>query len=195
MGGHAAGEVASKITVETIAESLKAPIRSGRSVAASAKRPGSAKAIRSAKRTRARGGDAGRDAHGDGYDRSSFSGSAAGVHTSLTSAIAESTVTGRAAWCKLTKDQLVASEDGSMRNVLTRAIGAEDGSRSITACSTSPPATSFCSVRTVPRDPWTTTTSSVRCMTSKGEEASQRLIALAKENGAPDNVTVVLAYC
>jgi PPM family protein phosphatase len=28
-----------------------------------------------------------------------------------------------------------------------------------------------------------------------GEEASQRLIDLAKENGAPDNVTVVLAYC
>ena len=28
-----------------------------------------------------------------------------------------------------------------------------------------------------------------------GEEASRRLIDLAKENGAPDNVTVVLAYC
>jgi protein phosphatase len=28
-----------------------------------------------------------------------------------------------------------------------------------------------------------------------GEEASQRLIDLAKQNGAPDNVTVVLAYC
>jgi serine/threonine protein phosphatase PrpC len=28
-----------------------------------------------------------------------------------------------------------------------------------------------------------------------GDEASRRLIELAKENGAPDNVTVVLAYC
>ena len=28
-----------------------------------------------------------------------------------------------------------------------------------------------------------------------GEEASQRLVDLAKEKGAPDNVTVVLAYC
>jgi serine/threonine protein phosphatase PrpC len=28
-----------------------------------------------------------------------------------------------------------------------------------------------------------------------GEEASERLIDLAKHNGAPDNVTVVLAYC
>ena len=28
-----------------------------------------------------------------------------------------------------------------------------------------------------------------------GEDASARLIELAKSNGAPDNVTVVLAYC
>jgi len=79
--GHAAGDVASKITVETIAESLRRRIRSARS---SRRREKTRICKRSVARTDACARrDAGRDAHGDGYDLS-FSGSAP-LHTSLTS--------------------------------------------------------------------------------------------------------------
>jgi len=82
-----------------------------------------------------------------------------------------------------------------MRNVLTRAIGAEDrveiDHRMLDVASGD--VFLLCSdglTRPVDDDHIIRTLHDFQ-----GEEASQRLIALAKENGAPDNVTVVLAYC
>jgi PPM family protein phosphatase len=97
---------------------------------------------------------------------------------------------------QLTRDHSWASEEAAMRNVLTRAIGAEDsvevdhrlldiaGGDVFLLCSDG-------LTRPVPDETIVTTLRDFQ----KGDEASARLIDVAKEKGAPDNVTVVLAYC
>ena len=83
-----------------------------------------------------------------------------------------------------------------MRNVLTRAVGAEDNvevdHRTLDVVSGD--IFLLCSdglTRPVGDDGIVRTLREFK----NGEEASQRLVDLAKEKGAPDNVTVVLAYC
>jgi serine/threonine protein phosphatase PrpC len=83
-----------------------------------------------------------------------------------------------------------------MRNVLTRAIGAEDNVEVDHRLLDVAAGDVFllCSdglTRPVPDE----TIVSILGESPKGNEASARLIDVAKEKGAPDNVTVVLAYC
>ena len=97
---------------------------------------------------------------------------------------------------QLTRDHSWPSEDGAMRNVLTRAIGAEDNVEIDHRLLDVAPGDIFllCSdglTRPVTDE---TIVHTLRESTN-GEQASARLIDLAKEKGAPDNVTVVLVYC
>ena len=194
MGGHAAGEVASKITVETIAESLKAPDSFwpfGRGL-----------------RERTRIFDAIRLANGRVRDAATRDATLTGMGTTVVvlwlrgrrahvAHVGDSRIYRyrKGGLVQLTRDHSWPSEDGSMRNVLTRAIGAEDrveiDHRMLDVASGD--IFLLCSdglTRPVGDD------GIIRTLHDfKGEEASQRLIQLAKDNGAPDNVTVVLAYC
>jgi protein phosphatase len=97
---------------------------------------------------------------------------------------------------QLTHDHSWPSEDGAMRNVLTRAVGAEAEIEVDHSMFEVEPGDVFllCSdglTRTVD-DP---TIVEILGAVSSGEEALGRLIELAKQKGAPDNVTVALAYC
>jgi PPM family protein phosphatase len=195
MGGHAGGEVASKIAVDTISEGLK-PETSfwpfGRT-----------------QRERTRLFDAIRLANRRVRDAAAMDGALAGMGTT----VVVLWICGRRAHVahvgdsriyryrngglvQLTRDHSWPSEDGAMRNVLTRAIGAEDGVEidhrllDVAAgdifllCSDglTRPVADETIVQTLRESP-------------NGEQASARLVDLAKEKGAPDNVTVVLVYC
>jgi len=97
---------------------------------------------------------------------------------------------------QLTRDHSWASEEAAMRNVLTRAIGAEDNVEVDHRVLDVAPGDVFllCSdglTRPVPDE----TIVSILRESPNGDDASGRLIDLAKQKGAPDNVTVVLAYC
>jgi protein phosphatase len=195
MGGHAAGEVASKITVETIAELLRPQGSTwwpfGRAV-----------------RERTRVTDAIRAANTKVREAARADSTLTGMGTTVVvlwirgkrahvAHVGDSRIyrfrTG--GLVQLTRDHSWPSEDGSMRNVLTRAIGAEDQVEIDHRMLDVSAGDIFllCSdglTRPVGEE------GIVRTLHDfKGEEASQRLIDLAKENGAPDNVTVVLAYC
>lgn len=195
MGGHAAGEVASKITVDTISESLKAP--------------DSIWPFGRARRRHARIVAAIGLANRRVREAAAQDGALAGMGTT----VVVLWVRGRNAHVahvgdsrlyryrqggleQLTQDHSWPSEDGGMRNVLTRAVGAEDNvdidHRVLDVAAGD--IFLLCSdglTRPVGDDRIVATLREVKT----GEEASQRLIDLAKENGAPDNVTVVLAYC
>jgi protein phosphatase len=194
MGGHAAGEVASKITVDTIAENLKAPDSFwpfGRGL-----------------REKNRIFEAIRTANGRVREAATKDAALTGMGTTVVvlwlrgrrahvAHVGDSRIYRyrKGGLVQLTRDHSWPSEDGSMRNVLTRAIGAEDrveiDHRMLDVATGD--VFLLCSdglTRPVGDD------GIIRTLHDfKGEEASQRLIALAKENGAPDNVTVVLAYC
>lgn len=194
MGGHAAGEVASKITVETIAELLK--------------RADSFWPFGRALRERSRIVEAIRAANVKVRQAAKKDSSLTGMGTTVVvlwlrgkrahvAHVGDSRIYRyrKGGLVQLTRDHSWPSEDGSMRNVLTRAIGAEDRVEIDHRMLEVAPGDVFllCSdglTRPVGDDRIVRTLHDF-----KGEEASQRLIELAKENGAPDNVTVVLAYC
>lgn len=195
MGGHAAGEVASKITVETIAGQIR-PITSlwpfGRR---ERERKQILQAIRMAN-------DRVRSA-------ASVDPALAGMGTTVVvlwirgkhahvAHVGDSRIYRfrRGGLVQLTRDHSWPSEDGSMRNVLTRAIGAEQAVEVDYRLVETLPGDVFvlCSdglTRTVPDAVIIETLRE----TKGGEQATHRLIELAKAKGAPDNVTVVLAYC
>ncbi len=195
MGGHAAGEVASRIAVETISARI-APVNSFWPF----QRPQRERelvvgAIRAAN------------------DRVRETAAGDSALTGMGTTVVVLWVRGRRAHVahvgdsriyrfrqgglvQLTRDHSWPSEDSAMRNVLTRAVGAEPavevdhrllevaGGDVFLLCSDG-------LTRTVEDE------SIVRTMTdcSTGEAASERLIELAKDQGAPDNVTVALVYC
>jgi serine/threonine protein phosphatase PrpC len=195
MGGHAGGEVASKIAVDTISDRLKSPDSIWPFGRAQRERNLIVDSIRLANR---RVRDA---AHQDT--------SLAGMGTTVVvlwvrggrahvAHVGDSRIYRyrKGGLVQLTRDHSWPSEDGSMRNVLMRAVGAEDDVAIDHRLLDVAPGDIFllCSdgLTGPVRDEGI-----VHALREfkNGEEASQRLIDLAKENGAPDNVTVVLAYC
>ena len=95
----------------------------------------------------------------------------------------------------LTRDHSLAASDGARRNVLTRAVGVEPTVEIDYRLLDLAPGDIFllCSdglTRTVDDSTIVQTLSAI----GAGEQASERLIELARKNGAPDNVTVALAY-
>jgi len=194
MGGHAAGEVASKITVETIAELLNVADSFWPFGRALRERNRIMDAIRTAntKVRKAAKADATLTGMGTTVVVLWLRGKRAHVAHVGDSRIYRYRKGGLV---QLTRDHSWPSEDGSMRNVLTRAIGAEDRVEIDHRTLDVAPGDIFllCSdglTRPVADDIIVRTLHDY-----KGEEASQRLIEIAKEKGAPDNVTVVLAYC
>lgn len=195
MGGHAAGEVASKITVETISDTVKAS--------------NSLWPFGRAQRDGQRILEAIRLANQRVREAATRDGALSGMGTTVVvlwirgrrahvAHVGDSRIYRyrKGGLVQLTRDHSWPSEDGSMRNVLTRAVGAENSVEIDYRLLETAPGDVFllCSdglTRTV--DDPTIIRTLREC--KNGEEASQRLIDLAKENGAPDNVTVVLAYC
>ncbi len=195
MGGHAGGEVASKIAVDTISEELKGP--------------GSIWPFGRTQRERNRIVESIRLANRRVRDAAQQDTSLTGMGTTVVvlwvhgrrahvAHVGDSRIYRyrRGGLVQLTRDHSWPSEEASMRNVLTRAVGAEDNvevdHRTLDVVSGD--IFLLCSdglTRPVGDD------GIVRALRDfkNGEEASQRLVDLAKEKGAPDNVTVVLAYC
>jgi serine/threonine protein phosphatase PrpC len=195
MGGHAAGEVASKITVDTISERLKPET--------------SLWPFGRAQRERTRLFDAIRLANRRVRDAAAMDGALVGMGTT----VVVLWIRGRRAHVahvgdsriyryrngglvQLTRDHSWPSEDGAMRNVLTRAIGAEDNVEIDHRLLDVARGDIFLLCSDGLTRPVTDETIVHTLRESKnGEQASARLIDLAKEKGAPDNVTVVLVYC
>jgi len=195
MGGHAAGEVASKITVDTISGCLKPQA--------------SLWPFGRAQRERTRLFDAIRLANRRVRETAAADGALAGMGTTVVvlwirgrrahvAHVGDSRIYRyrRGGLVQLTRDHSWPSEDGAMRNVLTRAIGAEDSVEIDHQLVDVAPGDIFllCSdglTRPVADE---TIVSTLR-ESAGGEQASARLIDLAKQKGAPDNVTVVLVYC
>jgi protein phosphatase len=195
MGGHAAGEVASKITVDTLSEHVQVPNSFWPFGRTARERNCIVQAIRLANQ-RVR--------------------QAAAQDTTLTgmgTTIVALWIRGRRAHVahvgdsriyryrkgglvQLTRDHSWASEEAAMRNVLTRAVGAEDSVEVDHRVLDVAAGDVFllCSdglTRPVPDE----TIVTILREFQTGDEASGRLIDVAKQRGAPDNVTVVLAYC
>ena len=195
MGGHAAGEVASKITVDTISGCLKPQA--------------SLWPFGRAQRERTRLFDAIRLANRRVRETAAADGALAGMGTTVVvlwirgrrahvAHVGDSRIYRyrRGGLVQLTRDHSWPSEDGAMRNVLTRAIGAEDSVEIDHQLVDVAPGDIFllCSdglTRPVADE---TIVNTLR-ESAGGEQASARLIDLAKQKGAPDNVTVVLVYC
>ena len=195
MGGHAGGEVASKIAVDTISDGLK--------------RPDSIWPFGRAQRERNLIVDSIRLANRRVRAAAEQDATLAGMGTTVVvlwvrrgrahvAHVGDSRIYRyrKGGLVQLTRDHSWASEDGSMRNVLMRAVGAESDVAIDHRLLDVAAGDTFllCSdglTRPVGDDGIVSTLREFK----NGEEASQRLIDLAKENGAPDNVTVVLAYC
>jgi PPM family protein phosphatase len=195
MGGHAGGEVASKIAVDTISGQLKSPESIWPFGRAQRERKLIVSSIRLANR-RVR-------------DSAQQDTSLTGMGTTVVvlwvrggrahvAHVGDSRIYRyrKGGLVQLTRDHSWPSEDGSMRNVLTRAVGAEDNveidHRLLDVLSGD--IFLLCSdglTRPVGDEGIVGALREFK----NGEDASQRLVDLAKENGAPDNVTVVLAYC
>ena len=195
MGGHAGGEVASKIAVDTISEQLKG----GDSVWPFGR----------AQRERERIVEAIRLANRRVREAAQQDNSLAGMGTTVVvlwirgrrahvAHVGDSRIYRyrKGGLVQLTRDHSWPSEEAAMRNVLTRAIGPEDKVEIDHRLLEVEAGDVFllCSdglTRPVGDE------GIVRALREckDGEQASQRLVELAKENGAPDNVTVVLAYC
>jgi len=195
MGGHAGGEVASKITVETVSDLL---------AGADSVWPFGRLA-----RERTRLVDAIREANRRVRKAAAEDVSLTGMGTT----VVVLWVRGRKAHvahvgdsriyryrggelAQLTRDHSWPSEEAAMRNVLTRAVGAEDKIEIDYRLFDVARGDVFllCSdglTRPVGDDG----IAGILRDSQNGEDASARLIELAKSNGAPDNVTVVLAYC
>ncbi len=195
MGGHAGGEVASKIAVDTISDGLKRPDSIWPFGRAQRERNLIVDSIRLANR-RVRAA-AEQDAALSGMGTTVVvlwvrGGRAHVAH------VGDSRIYRyrKGGLVQLTRDHSWASEEGSMRNVLMRAVGAENDVAIDHRLLDVTPGDIFllCSdglTGPVGDDGIVSTLREFK----NGEEATQRLIDLAKENGAPDNVTVVLAYC
>jgi protein phosphatase len=195
MGGHAAGEVASQLTVETIAQKL-APTSSfwpfGR---AQRERDQLVGAIRDAN-DRVRGA-AEADETRRGMGTTVVVLWVRGRHAHVAH-VGDSRIYRfrKGTLVQLTRDHSWPSEDGGLRNVLTRAVGAEpeievdhrlveiENGDIFLLCSDG-------LTRTVDDERIVQTLQDSR----DGEAAASRLIELARANGAPDNVTIALAYC
>ncbi len=195
MGGHAAGEVASKLTVDIIAELVRPPDSYWPFGRAQREKKSLVDSIRQAN------------------VRVRQTAATDGALTGMGTTVVVLWVRGRRAHVahvgdsrlyryrngglvQLTRDHSWPSEDGSMRNVLMRAVGAEDKVEIDHRQLDVTPGDVFllCSdglTRPVGDDVIANTLRDYK----DGEQASQRLLELAKQNGAPDNVTVVLAYC
>lgn len=195
MGGHAGGEVASKIAVDTISEQLNA---------ANSRWP-----FGRVVREGARVVDAIRLANRRVRDAAAQDSALTGMGTTVVvlwvrgrrahiAHVGDSRIYRyrKGGLVQLTRDHSWPSEEAAMRNVLTRAVGAEDNvdidhrvldvdrGDVFLLCSDglTRPVGDECIVQTL-RD------------SKDGDQASLQLVELAKRNGAPDNVTVVLAYC
>jgi PPM family protein phosphatase len=195
MGGHAGGEVASKITVETICDGLKHPDSIWPLGRARRERNLIVDSIRLANR-RVRDA-AEKDAALNGMGTTVVvlwvrGGRAHVAH------VGDSRIYRyrKGGLVQLTRDHSWPSEDGSMRNVLMRAVGAEND----VAIDHRLLDVAAGDIYLLCSDGLTGPVGDENIVGTlrefkNGEVASQRLIDLAKENGAPDNVTVVLAYC
>jgi PPM family protein phosphatase len=194
MGGHAAGEVASQLAVESIAEML--PTRDGFWPFGRAERERNfiLGAIRTAnERIRTA---ASRDPALRGMGTTvvvlwvkSTRGHVAHVGDSRLYRFRGGRLEA------LTEDHSLAATDGARRNVLTRAVGVEPTVEIDYRLLDVSPGDVFllCSdglTRTVDDSTIVATLAAA----AAGEQASHRLIELAREKGAPDNVTVALAY-
>jgi PPM family protein phosphatase len=195
MGGHAGGEVASKIAVDTISDGLRSPNSIWPFGRAQRERNLIVESIRLANR-RVR-------------DAAQQDTSLAGMGTTVVvlwvrggrahvAHVGDSRIYRyrKGGLVQLTRDHSWPSEEGSMRNVLMRAVGAEDDIAIDHRLLDVAPGDIFllCSDGLTGPVGDDGIVHALREFRS-GEEASQRLIDLAKEHGAPDNVTVVLAYC
>ncbi|MGH7856359.1 MAG: PP2C family protein-serine/threonine phosphatase [Candidatus Binatia bacterium] len=195
MGGHAAGEVASQLAIETISKKV-APTSSiwpfGRT---QRERDLLIRAIRDAnKRVRSVASeDESRRGMGTTVVVLWVCGRRAHVAHVGDSRIYRFR---RGGLVQLTRDHSWPSEDGGMRNVLTRAVGAEaevEVDHRVVEIAEGD-VFLLCSdglTRTVDDAAIVRTLQEGR----DAEAVAARLIDLAKANGAPDNVTVALAYC
>jgi protein phosphatase len=195
MGGHAAGEVASQLAVETIASRVSPPAPFWPLGRTRRERERLLAAIREANsRVRAAAAeDEGRRGMGTTVAVVWIRGRHAHV-----AHVGDSRVYRfrRGGLVQLTRDHSWPAEDGPMRNVLTRAIGAEPEVEVDHRIVEVFPGDVFllCSdglSRTVDDS----AIERVLEELSGGEAVAERLIELARESGAPDNVTVALAYC
>jgi protein phosphatase len=195
MGGHAAGEVASQLTVETIASQLAVPSSKWPFGRSTRERDLLISVIREANaRVRdAAAEDAGRRGMGTTVVVLWIVGRRAHlahVGDSRAYRYRDGSLT------QLTRDHSWPTQEGAMRNVLTRAIGAEASVEIDHQVLDVLEGDVFllCSdglTRTVEDD----MIMKILHETADGNAAAERFIETAKENGAPDNVTVVLAYC
>ncbi|MGH7822709.1 MAG: PP2C family protein-serine/threonine phosphatase [Candidatus Binatia bacterium] len=195
MGGHAAGEVASQLTIETISKQVTPSSSIWPFGKSQRERELLIRAIREAnERVRAAASeDETRRGMGTTVVVLWIRGRRAHVAHVGDSRIYRYRGGGLV---QLTQDHSWPSEDGGMRNVLTRAVGAEDnvevdhriveisGGDVFLLCSDG-------LTRTV--DDGAIVRTLQEC--HDAEAVAARLIELAKANGAPDNVTVALAYC
>jgi protein phosphatase len=195
MGGHAGGEVASKITVDTLSERVQVPNSIWPFGRTSRERDCIVQAIRLANQ-RVRKAAAQDNA-------------LAGMGTTIVALwirgrrahiahVGDSRIYRyrKGGLVQLTRDHSWAPDEATMRNVLTRAIGAEENVEVDHRLLDVAAGDVFllCSdglTRPVPDE----TIVTILRESQKGDEASARLIDVAKQKGAPDNVTVVLAYC
>jgi serine/threonine protein phosphatase PrpC len=195
MGGHAGGEVASRITVETVSEFLM--------------HGDSFWPFGRTQRERTRLVEAISNANRRVRETAARDGALAGMGTTVVvlwvrgrkahvAHVGDSRIYRYrdGALVQLTRDHSWPSEEAAMRNVLTRAVGAEDKVEIDYRLLDVARGDIFllCSdglTRPVGDEGIVSTLRESK----NGEEASARLIELAKRNGAPDNVTVVLAYC
>ena len=195
MGGHAAGEVASKMTVDTLSECVQVPNSIWPFGRTTRERNCILQAIRLANQ------------------RVREAAAQDSTLTGMGTTIVALWIRGRRAHVahvgdsrvyryrkgglvQLTRDHSWNSEEAAMRNVLTRAIGAEDNVEVDHRLLDVAAGDVFllCSdglTRPVPDQ----TIVTILREFQTGDEASGRLIDVAKQKGAPDNVTIVLAYC
>lgn len=195
MGGHAAGEVASRIAVDKISERLLPSWSLWPFGRAQRERDALLQAIREANRSvrEAASRDSALQGMGTTVVALWLCGRRAHVAHVGDSRIYRFRNGGL---IQLTRDHSWPAEDGAMRNVLTRAIGADDDVEIDYRMVETTPGDIYllCSdglTRTVDDG----TINETLRKSGDGETASERLIDLARANGAPDNVTVALAYC
>jgi PPM family protein phosphatase len=195
MGGHAAGEIASQLAVETISAKVRGTSFFWPFQRAQRERDLLIEAIRSANR-RVR-------------EQAAEEAAMRGMGTTVVvlwlrgrrahvAHVGDSRIYRfrRGGLVQLTRDHSWPSEDGAMRNVLTRAVGAENEVEVDHKLVETTPGDIFllCS------DGLTRTVDDAAIIAALREfktppEAAGRLIEMAKANGAPDNVTVALVYC
>lgn len=195
MGGHAAGEVASQLTVKTIADRVEPPSRWWIFGRTTRERDVLIEAIRASNRAVREAAARDEERHGMGTTIVALWIQSRRAHVAH---VGDSRIYRyrRGGLVQLTRDHSWPSEDGSMRNVLTRAIGAEDEVEIDHRVVETAPGDVFvlCSdglTRTVDDS----TIAGVIQEAPDGQSAVDRLIERARQSGAPDNVTVALGYC